>query len=154
MDVLCNLSGIFRDSFQVRAQAQAQAQAMRAGAAGMRACNSKLVRGSPQSTALHAAACLGGLQVLPLVCLPRTMLACGARHRQLNKPDPTAGCTLIIVALLATPCACAHVQNVADLLDDLFQRAAAADEPEDMNYVRKHARAMGKQVRSSRCHPM
>ena len=28
------------------------------------------------------------------------------------------------------------------LLADLFERAAAADEPEEMNYVRKHALAM------------
>jgi magnesium chelatase subunit H len=33
-------------------------------------------------------------------------------------------------------------QNVVELLDDAFQRAAAADEPEEMNFVRKHARAM------------
>lgn len=29
-------------------------------------------------------------------------------------------------------------QNVVELLDDMFQRAAAADEPEEENYVRKH----------------
>lgn len=29
--------------------------------------------------------------------------------------------------------------NVVDLLDDLFERAAAADEPPEMNYIRKHA---------------
>jgi magnesium chelatase subunit H len=28
---------------------------------------------------------------------------------------------------------------VVELLDDLFQRAAAADEPPELNYVRKHA---------------
>jgi cobalamin biosynthesis Mg chelatase CobN len=33
-------------------------------------------------------------------------------------------------------------QNVVELLDDMFQRAAAADEPDDMNFVRKHAMAM------------
>lgn len=32
------------------------------------------------------------------------------------------------------------------LLDDLFQRAAAADEPEEMNYVRKHANKLKSQV--------
>ena len=32
--------------------------------------------------------------------------------------------------------------NVVALLDDLFARAAAADEPDEMNFVRKHARAM------------
>lgn len=32
-----------------------------------------------------------------------------------------------------------HTQNVVDLLDDLFQRAAAADEPHAMNFIRKHA---------------
>ena len=30
-------------------------------------------------------------------------------------------------------------ENVVLLLDDLFERAAAADEPVEMNYVRKHA---------------
>ena len=29
--------------------------------------------------------------------------------------------------------------NVVDLLDDLFERAAAADESPDMNYIKKHA---------------
>jgi magnesium chelatase subunit H len=29
--------------------------------------------------------------------------------------------------------------NIIELLDDLFQRAAAADEPEELNFVRKHA---------------
>ena len=29
--------------------------------------------------------------------------------------------------------------NVVELLDDLFRRAAAADEPPEMNFVRKHA---------------
>ncbi|KAK9843478.1 hypothetical protein WJX81_004582 [Elliptochloris bilobata] len=33
-------------------------------------------------------------------------------------------------------------QNVVELLDDLFQRAAAAPEPEEQNYIRKHAQAM------------
>eukprot|EP00889_Picochlorum_renovo_P008199 jgi/Picre1/35229/NNA_002691.t1 len=33
-------------------------------------------------------------------------------------------------------------QNVLDLLDDLFKRAAEADEPADMNYIRKHAMTM------------
>lgn len=33
-------------------------------------------------------------------------------------------------------------QNVVELLDDMFQRAAAADEPEDMNLVRKHAKGL------------
>lgn len=33
-------------------------------------------------------------------------------------------------------------QNVLDLLDDLFKRAAEADEPTDMNYIRKHAENM------------
>lgn len=33
-------------------------------------------------------------------------------------------------------------QNVVELLDDLFQRAATADEPADMNYIRKHSSAM------------
>ncbi len=37
-------------------------------------------------------------------------------------------------------------QNVVELLDDLFQRAAAAEEPQEMNYVRKHAGAMEQQV--------
>ncbi|GIL67983.1 hypothetical protein Vafri_21239 [Volvox africanus] len=33
-------------------------------------------------------------------------------------------------------------QNVVELLDDLFARAAAANEPDDQNYVAKHSRAM------------
>ncbi len=32
--------------------------------------------------------------------------------------------------------------NVIELLDDLFQRAAEAEEPEDQNYIRKHALAL------------
>ncbi|MBD1834619.1 magnesium chelatase subunit H [Cyanobacteria bacterium FACHB-472] len=32
--------------------------------------------------------------------------------------------------------------NIIELLDDLFQRAADADEPEDKNFVRKHALAL------------
>jgi magnesium chelatase subunit H len=36
-------------------------------------------------------------------------------------------------------------QNVVELLDDLFARAAAADEPEHMNYIAKHARALQQQ---------
>ncbi|MGB8702416.1 MAG: magnesium chelatase subunit H, partial [Thermosynechococcaceae cyanobacterium] len=32
--------------------------------------------------------------------------------------------------------------NIVELLDDLFQRAAAANEPEDQNFVRKHAIAL------------
>ncbi|HIK45298.1 MAG TPA: magnesium chelatase subunit H, partial [Leptolyngbyaceae cyanobacterium M65_K2018_010] len=35
--------------------------------------------------------------------------------------------------------------NVLELLDDLFQRAAAAEEPEDQNYIRKHALALQQQ---------
>jgi magnesium chelatase subunit H len=33
-------------------------------------------------------------------------------------------------------------QNVVELLDDMFQRAAAADEPEDMNFVRAHSQEL------------
>jgi magnesium chelatase subunit H len=32
--------------------------------------------------------------------------------------------------------------NVVDLLDDMFERAAAADEPVEMNYIKKHADAL------------
>lgn len=32
--------------------------------------------------------------------------------------------------------------NVIELLDDLFRRAAAADEPEEQNFIRKHARVL------------
>eukprot|EP00967_Tisochrysis_lutea_P035651 scaffold42776_cov18-Tisochrysis_lutea.AAC.1 len=39
-------------------------------------------------------------------------------------------------------------QNVVELLDDLFHRAAAADEPEELNFVRKHARSMQAKVRA------
>jgi cobalamin biosynthesis Mg chelatase CobN len=31
---------------------------------------------------------------------------------------------------------------VVELLDDMFQRAAAADEPEDMNWIKAHARGL------------
>jgi hypothetical protein len=31
---------------------------------------------------------------------------------------------------------------VVELLDDLFARAAAADERDEMNFIRKHARAL------------
>ncbi|GLC75961.1 Magnesium chelatase [Pleodorina starrii] len=33
-------------------------------------------------------------------------------------------------------------QNVVELMDDLFARAAAADEPDDQNFIAKHSRAM------------
>lgn len=33
-------------------------------------------------------------------------------------------------------------QNVVELLDDVFQKAATADEPEEKNFIKKHARAM------------
>jgi cobalamin biosynthesis Mg chelatase CobN len=29
--------------------------------------------------------------------------------------------------------------NVVDLLDDMFERCASAEEPSDMNFVKKHA---------------
>ena len=29
--------------------------------------------------------------------------------------------------------------NIVDLLDDMFERAAQADEPPDMNFIKKHA---------------
>lgn len=32
--------------------------------------------------------------------------------------------------------------NIIELLDDLFQRASTADEPEDLNFIRKHALAL------------
>ena len=35
--------------------------------------------------------------------------------------------------------------NILELLDDLFQRAAAAEEPEDQNFIRKHALALQSQ---------
>ncbi|MBD1845005.1 magnesium chelatase subunit H [Cyanobacteria bacterium FACHB-63] len=35
--------------------------------------------------------------------------------------------------------------NIIELLDDLFQRAAELDEPEDQNFIRKHAIALSKQ---------
>ncbi|MFN6035433.1 MAG: cobaltochelatase subunit CobN, partial [Dolichospermum sp.] len=35
--------------------------------------------------------------------------------------------------------------NIIELLDDLFQRAAEIDEPEDMNFIRKHALALKSQ---------
>ncbi len=35
--------------------------------------------------------------------------------------------------------------NIIELLDDLFQRAAQADEPEDQNFIRKHSRMLESQ---------
>ena len=35
--------------------------------------------------------------------------------------------------------------NIIELLDDLFQRAATAEEPEEQNFIRKHALALQKQ---------
>lgn len=37
---------------------------------------------------------------------------------------------------------CCPAQNVVELLDDLFQRAAAADEPPELNFIRQHALKM------------
>ncbi|KFM28975.1 Magnesium-chelatase subunit H [Auxenochlorella protothecoides] len=39
-------------------------------------------------------------------------------------------------------------QNVVELLDDMFHRAAATDEPEDANFIRKHAQEMAKEGHS------
>ncbi len=39
-------------------------------------------------------------------------------------------------------------QNVVELLDDLFQRAASAEgEPSEMNFIKKHSASMRAQVR-------
>ena len=35
--------------------------------------------------------------------------------------------------------------NIVDLLDDMFERAAAADEPIEMNFVKKHASELSSQ---------
>jgi magnesium chelatase subunit H len=32
--------------------------------------------------------------------------------------------------------------NIVDLLDDMFERAAAADEPAAMNFIKKHAQEL------------
>ncbi len=37
-------------------------------------------------------------------------------------------------------------QNVVELLDDAFQRAAAADEPDELNFIAKHARKLKQEV--------
>lgn len=34
--------------------------------------------------------------------------------------------------------------NVVDLLDDMFERCVAADEPENLNFVKKHANELKK----------
>jgi magnesium chelatase subunit H len=34
--------------------------------------------------------------------------------------------------------------NVVDLLDDMFERCASANEPSEMNYIRKHAQELAK----------
>ena len=36
-------------------------------------------------------------------------------------------------------------QNIVELLDDVFQRAATADEPPEKNFIRKHALEMEEQ---------
>ena len=36
-------------------------------------------------------------------------------------------------------CSSDSFANIVDLLDDMFERAAQAEEPTDMNFVRKHA---------------
>lgn len=42
------------------------------------------------------------------------------------------------------------LQNVVELLDDCFQRAAIAPgEPDDLNFIKKHASVMRSQVSSS-----
>ena len=38
------------------------------------------------------------------------------------------------------------MQNVVELLDELFHQAAFADEPPEHNYVRKHSRDMQAKV--------
>jgi len=35
--------------------------------------------------------------------------------------------------------------NIIELLDDLFQRAADAEEPEDQNFIRKHTASLRRQ---------
>ena len=45
----------------------------------------------------------------------------------------------------------AVLQNVVELLDDLFARLAAADEPQERNFIRKHASAMAAQVGMQLC---
>jgi cobalamin biosynthesis Mg chelatase CobN len=37
--------------------------------------------------------------------------------------------------------------NVVELLDAMFVKAAAAEEPEEMNYIKKHAAEMQAKVR-------
>jgi magnesium chelatase subunit H len=32
--------------------------------------------------------------------------------------------------------------NIVDLLDDMFERAAIADEPAEMNFIKKHAQEL------------
>ena len=35
--------------------------------------------------------------------------------------------------------------NIVDLLDDMFERCVAIDEPEDLNFVKKHANDLKKE---------
>ena len=49
---------------------------------------------------------------------------------------------------MSAPCADSF-QNVVELLDDLFQRAAAAAEPEDQNYIRWAPLLLDNKVRSA-----
>lgn len=39
------------------------------------------------------------------------------------------------------------MQNVVELLDELFHQAASANEPPELNYVRKHSQDMQAKVR-------
>jgi magnesium chelatase subunit H len=45
------------------------------------------------------------------------------------------------VLLSVVPCRDSFA-NIVDLLDDMFERAAAADEPLEMNFIKKHAEGL------------
>ena len=108
IDVLCNMSGIFRDSFQVRA-----------------------VVWNP--------ACLCLLPVTNHVICTSTVLRVTLKAASKKGPPEAQGSS---PRFRLSFYQCFRLQNVVELLDDLFQRAAAAPEPPDRNYVRKHALAM------------
>ena len=76
-------------------------------------------------------------------CIQHTQLAstcCAARHQSTCKSNtPARG--------FSAQCDVCTVyrdsfQNVVELLDDMFQRAAAADEPHHLNFVKKHAASL------------
>jgi hypothetical protein len=103
VDVLCNMSGIFRDAFQVQ------------GWTG----EGRVIQHAP----------------LPA---PRSPPPASPLARRARPPPHLCRSAAAPPPAPSTP----PPQNVVELLDDLFARAASADEDPERNYIRKHALAM------------